>query len=124
MIKTNAISRSLLPFVRMTNKLLACFVVIAASMASVRVAAQAPSERYRNELQPLIEDFMHQQQIPGFAIGVIQDDRLVYAHGFGVKNLSTTTIPSRHARCSIWRPSQRRSWPRLSCSWWRRAKLI
>ena len=87
MIKPGAISRSLMPSPSMINKLLACFVLIAASVTSVRVAAQAPAERYRNELQPLIENFVHQQQIPGFAIGVIQDDRLVYAHGFGVKNL-------------------------------------
>ncbi len=87
MIKPGAISRSLMPSPSMINKLLACFVLIAASVTSVRVAAQAPAERSRNELQPLIEDFVHQQQIPGFAIGVIQDDRLVYAHGFGVKNL-------------------------------------
>jgi CubicO group peptidase (beta-lactamase class C family) len=87
MIKPGAISRSLMPSPSMINKLLACFVLIAASVTSVRVAAQAPAERYRNELQPLIEDFVHQQQMPGFAIGVIQDDRLVYAHGFGVKNL-------------------------------------
>src|SRR5215468_3223383 len=108
-----------MPSTSMINKLVACFVLIPASVTSVRVAAQSPAERYRNELEPLIEDFVHQQQIPGFAIGVIQDDQLVYAHGFGVKNLATTTTPSRHARCSIWRPSQRRSWPRLSCSWWR-----
>jgi CubicO group peptidase (beta-lactamase class C family) len=87
MIKPGAISRSLMPSPSMINKLLACFVLMAASVTSVRVAAQAPAERYRNELQPLIEDFVHQQQMPGFAIGVIQDDRLVYAHGFGVKNL-------------------------------------
>ena len=87
MIKHGAISRSLMPAPSMINKLLACFVLIVASVTSVRVAAQAPAERYRNELQPLIEEFVHQQQIPGFAIGVIQDDRLVYAHGFGVKNL-------------------------------------
>ena len=87
MTKPGAISRSLMPSPSMINKLLACFVLIAASVTSVRVAAQAPAERSRNELQPLIEDFVHQQQIPGFAIGVIQDDRLVYAHGFGVKNL-------------------------------------
>jgi CubicO group peptidase (beta-lactamase class C family) len=87
MIKPGAIPRSLIPSPSMINKLLACFVLIAASVTSVRVAAQAPAERYRNELQPLIEDFVHKQQMPGFAIGVIQDDRLVYAHGFGVKNL-------------------------------------
>lgn len=87
MIKPSATSRSLMPCPSMINKLLACFVLIVASVTGVRVAAQAPAERYRNELQSLIEDFVRQQQIPGFAIGVIQDDQLVYAHGFGVKNL-------------------------------------
>jgi CubicO group peptidase (beta-lactamase class C family) len=88
MIKPFAISRPLMHSPSMIIRLLVCFVLIAASVAGVRVAAQAPTERYRNELQPLVEDFVHQQQIPGFAIGVIQDNRLVYAHGFGVKNLA------------------------------------
>jgi CubicO group peptidase (beta-lactamase class C family) len=87
MIKPGVISRSLMPSPSTISKLLPSFVLIAASVISIRVAAQAPTERYRNELQPLIEDFVHRQQIPGFAIGVIQDDQLVYAHGFGVKNL-------------------------------------
>jgi CubicO group peptidase (beta-lactamase class C family) len=72
----------------MIKKLLAWFVLIAAWMITVRVAAQAQSERYRSELQPLIGDFMRQQQVPGLAIGVIQGGQLVYAHGFGVKNLA------------------------------------
>ena len=72
----------------MIKKLLAWFVLIAASVITVRVAAQAQSERYRSELQPLIEDFMRQQQVPGLAIGVIQGGQLAYAHGFGVKNLA------------------------------------
>src|SRR5215467_9941659 len=93
MIKPSATSRSLMPSPNMINKLVACFVLIAASVTSVPVAAQAPAERYHNELQPLIEDFVHQQQIPGFAIGVIQDDRLVYAHGFGVENLAHNHDP-------------------------------
>ena len=93
MIKAFAISRPLIPFPSMINRLLACFVLFAASVTGVRVAAQAPAERYRTELQPLIEDLVHQQQIPGFAIGVIQDDRLVYAQGFGVKNLAHNHDP-------------------------------
>ena len=93
MIKPSAISRSLMPSPSMMNKLLACFVLVAALVTGVRVAAQVPAERFRSELQPLIEDFVHQQQIPGFAIGVIQGDRLVYAHGFGVKNLAHTDDP-------------------------------
>jgi CubicO group peptidase (beta-lactamase class C family) len=66
---------------------------VAAPVTSVPVAAQSPAQRYRNELQPLIEDFVKQQQIPGFAIGVIQDDRLVYAHGFGLRNLAHSHDP-------------------------------
>jgi len=81
MIKHGAISRSLLPSPSMINTLLACFVLIVASVTSVRVAAQAPAERYRNELQPLIEDFVHQQQIPGLAIGVIEGGRLIEYRG-------------------------------------------
>ena len=72
----------------MIKKLLAWFVLIAASVITVRVATQAQSERYRSELQPLIEDFMRQEQVPGLAIGVIQGGQLVYAQGFGVKNLA------------------------------------
>jgi|SRR5215469_5415021 len=72
----------------MIKKLLAWFVLIAASMITVRVAARAQSERYRSELQPLIEDFMRQQQVPGLAIGLIQGGQLVYAHGFGVTDLA------------------------------------
>jgi CubicO group peptidase (beta-lactamase class C family) len=72
---------------RMISWLLSWFVLAAASLTTVRVAAQAPSERYQIELQPLIENYMRQQQVPGFAIGMIQDGQLVYAHGFGVRNL-------------------------------------
>ena len=57
------------------------------------VTAQEPDQRYRNELQPLIKNFVQHQQIPGFAIGVIQNDRLVYAHGFGVKKLGANHDP-------------------------------
>src|SRR5215472_5200971 len=93
MIQPFAISRPLMPFPSMINRLLACIVMMAISVTGARVAAQAPAEHYRNELQPLLEDFVRQQQIPGFAIGVIQDDRLVYAHGFGVKNLAHNRDP-------------------------------
>lgn len=77
----------------MINRRLAWFVLIAALMAAVRVAAQAPSERYRTELQPLIEDFARQQQVPGLAIGVIEGGRLIYTNGFGVKNLAHNDDP-------------------------------
>ena len=63
MIRAFAISRPLIPSPSMINRLLACFVLFVASVTGVRVAAQAPAERYRTELQPLIEDLVHQQQI-------------------------------------------------------------
>lgn len=67
---------------------LLAFLLITGSIAGLCAAAQTPAGAYRKELQPLIEDFMHRQQVPGLAIGVVQDDRLVYAQGFGVKKLT------------------------------------
>jgi len=52
-----------------------------------RLSAQGSAGRYQNELQPVIEKFIQQQEIPGLAIAVIENDNVVYAHGFGLQNL-------------------------------------
>ena len=36
-------------------------------------AAAAPENPYARTLQPLIEDFVRKQEIPGFAIAVVED---------------------------------------------------
>lgn len=40
-------------------------------------------------LTPIIEEVMQAYDLPGFAIGVVKDDEIVYARGFGCKNIET-----------------------------------
>lgn len=49
--------------------------------------AQGTEDRFKTQLQPIIEQVMQQRDIPGFAIAVVQNRKVVYASGFGVKNL-------------------------------------
>ena len=49
--------------------------------------SQTPVERLQTELEPKIATEVQQQRLPGFAIGVIKDGKLVYAKGFGVSKL-------------------------------------
>lgn len=41
------------------------------------------------QLEPLIEQVMASFEIAGLAIGIVRDDEVVYAKGFGVKNIET-----------------------------------
>ena len=41
------------------------------------------------KLTPLIEEVMQAYDLPGFAIGVVKDNEVVYARGFGYKNIDT-----------------------------------
>jgi CubicO group peptidase (beta-lactamase class C family) len=50
-------------------------------------APRAQQTPYTRTLQPLIEDFLRKQEIPGLAIAVVDDGRVVYEHGFGVQSL-------------------------------------
>jgi CubicO group peptidase (beta-lactamase class C family) len=55
--------------------------------------AQTAPDRYHQKLQPVLENLIQEQQLPGFAIAVVQDNRVVYAAGFGVKNLRRKDDP-------------------------------
>lgn len=52
------------------------------------LSAQTAPDRYHEKLQPLLEKLIDEQQLPGFAIAVVQDNKVAYAAGFGVKNLT------------------------------------
>jgi CubicO group peptidase (beta-lactamase class C family) len=79
-----------------TNALLAMILVFAASWRSTRAQtapAQAPpaqtaADRYQQKLQPVLEKLIHEQQVPGFAIAVVEQNRVVYAAAFGVRNVT------------------------------------
>ena len=55
--------------------------------------AQMAADRYHQKLQPVIEKLIQQQELPGFAIGVVEDNRLVYTAGFGVARLDRKDDP-------------------------------
>src|ERR1700728_4886436 len=40
--------------------------------------------RYRTELQPLLEEFIEQRRVPGFTIVVVEGLRVAYSYSFGV----------------------------------------
>ncbi len=60
-------------------------------LAVAATAQTTPVERLQTELEPKLTREIQQQHIPGFAIGVIKDGKLVYAKGFGVSKLGEPT---------------------------------
>jgi CubicO group peptidase (beta-lactamase class C family) len=50
--------------------------------------AQTRPDRYDQQLQPMLERLVHEQRLPGFAIAVVEDNRVVYAAGFGVRKVT------------------------------------
>src|SRR5262245_48347803 len=69
----------------------ALLVVIDASCRPVQTPPV--DQRYVQQLQPLLEQFVQWQEIPGLAIGVVESNRLVYAHALGVKHLGRPSEP-------------------------------
>lgn len=72
---------------------LASATVLALCLA-IAAAAQTPEtinpERHlRTELEPRIKQAISSGQLPGFAIGVVKNGKLVYARGFGVAKIRT-----------------------------------
>jgi CubicO group peptidase (beta-lactamase class C family) len=64
-------------------------LAIALALVALRSApsAQPVQDRYRGALQPALERLIHEQELPGFAIAVVEDNRVAYAAGFGVLNV-------------------------------------
>jgi len=72
----------------------AFIVALLISATACRPAQTPPADqRYVQQLQPLLEQFVQWQEIPGLAIGVVENNRLAYAHAFGVKQLGAPAYP-------------------------------
>ena len=54
---------------------------------SAGTTAQNKPDRYKEQLEPVIKQVMQQARMPGFAIAVVEDQRIVYSAAFGLKNL-------------------------------------
>ena len=69
------------------------FVVLVSTLlfSATYLWAQGSEDRFTKQLQPLIEQVMEQQNIPGFAIAVVSHQKVVYAAGFGLRNLEHKT---------------------------------
>jgi len=56
-------------------------------------SGQTNPDRYRQKLQPVLEDLIQRQALPGFAIAVVEDGKLTYSAGFGVRNVKAKNDP-------------------------------
>src|SRR5947209_2717949 len=66
-------------------------VFAANASAQTAAAANANVSRLQTELDPKINDAISKGQLPGFAIGVVKNGKLIYAKGFGVAKLGSNT---------------------------------
>jgi CubicO group peptidase (beta-lactamase class C family) len=72
-----------------TFELFAIVLLLSTSAAQ----CQETADRFQTQLEPLIETLLRQQSVPGLAIGIVIGDKVVYAKGFGVKNLDRKDDP-------------------------------
>ncbi|MFY9610479.1 MAG: serine hydrolase [Blastocatellia bacterium] len=68
------------------KKTIAAGIVVAIVLAAFPEAPLAQTED-PFQLQPLIQQVMKELEVPGFAIAVVRDQKIIYGEGFGVKNL-------------------------------------
>jgi CubicO group peptidase (beta-lactamase class C family) len=72
-----------------TKVTLALAAVLAIALPWNSSKARAALDRYEQELQPALERLIREQGLPGFAIAVVADNRLAFAAGFGVRNVTS-----------------------------------
>jgi CubicO group peptidase (beta-lactamase class C family) len=56
-------------------------------VAAAAIHAQPAPDRYKQQLEPQLQQMVRDQNIPGLALGVIENGRLAYAGGFGVMKI-------------------------------------
>jgi len=71
----------------MRRTLYSMILALAFAFFPSRFQAQEAQDRFKTELQPIIEQVVKERSIPGFAIAIVQNQKVVYAAGFGVRNL-------------------------------------
>src|SRR5437762_11969880 len=73
-----------------TTGLLFGLLAIFATAQTPDATKTDPVARLSTELEPKIKEEVQQGRLPGFAIGVIKNGKLIYARGFGVAKLGGT----------------------------------
>lgn len=62
-------------------------------LTAIPACAQGADDRYKKELEPLLAKFIQRQQIPGLAIAIVENNRVVYEKGFGWESLERRKEP-------------------------------
>jgi len=75
------------------TKIAAALAVLALAAPWNSTRAQTAPDRYHQKLQPVLEKLIQEQELPGFVIAVVEDNRMVYAAGFGVRNVIRNDDP-------------------------------
>jgi CubicO group peptidase (beta-lactamase class C family) len=76
-------------------------------LTSSYVTVQESPSQIEEKVDPVIQQVMKSYDLPGLAIAIVKDDKIVYAKGFGVKNLETKdpiTAKSLFQMASISKP--------------------
>jgi len=72
-------------------------IIVSALMWQQNVCAEAPElERIRSVFEPYAVQQIQQQKIPGLAVGIVLDKKVIYSRGFGVQELGESTPVSEH----------------------------
>lgn len=73
--------------------LVGLILLLAAVNAAGQTAPTPPADltRLQTELEPKINDEIQKGHLPGMAIGIVKNGKLIYAKGFGVAKLGTNT---------------------------------
>lgn len=75
--------------IRTMTRIIRALVLISAIIClPLQLFAQESDDRFKKQLEPMLEQALKQANVPGFAIAVVQNQKVVYAAGFGVKNLT------------------------------------
>jgi len=53
------------------------------------VTAQEKQNQIGEKVEPIVQEVMKSYELTGLAIGIVKDNEIVYAKGFGVKNIET-----------------------------------
>jgi CubicO group peptidase (beta-lactamase class C family) len=77
----------------MHNRLIGLFSVLATLVAALPLTAQSLPDQAVKRLEAYITQTMREQKIPGSAIGVVKDARLIYSGGFGVMRVGNASPP-------------------------------
>lgn len=64
-----------------------------ATSSTAALQAQDKPDRYREQLQPVIERALREMEVPGLAIAVVEDQKIAYSAAFGVKSLARKDDP-------------------------------